>query len=181
MNYCSHCAAPLQVIVPADDNCPRHVCTSCSKIHYQNPQLVVGCVPVWQKKILLCRRNIEPAVGLWTLPAGYLELGETASAGAARETLEETGAVATDLQPYLFYDIVHIGQIYFMFLASLTRPHFHATAESLEVRLFNEEEVPWDRIAFPVIRKVLGQYFDDARNESFSFRVGEVTERMGGG
>jgi ADP-ribose pyrophosphatase YjhB (NUDIX family) len=113
--------------VPDDDERPRYVCPSCGTIHYQNPKLVVGCIPVWEDQILMCRRNIEPRKGYWTLPAGFLENGETTAAGARRETLEETASTVTDLVPYLMVDIVHIHQIYLMFrsrlLAARLPPH----------------------------------------------------------
>jgi len=137
--------------------------------------MVVGCLPVWEDKILLCKRNIEPRKQFWTLPAGYLECSETTREGAIRETLEETGALVVGLQPYRLFDIVHIGQVYLMFLARLEQPEFHATEESIDVRLFAEQDIPWSRIAFPVIEKTLQHYVDDRRHNSFLFRQAQVT------
>ena len=178
MNYCSHCAAPVISEIPQADNRPRFVCTSCDRIHYQNPNVVVGCVPVWNDRVLLCKRNIEPRKGFWTLPAGYLECCETSEEGARRETLEETGAVVVELQPYRFFDIVHIGQVYLMFLARLQAPKFHATEESIDVRLFEEKDIPWSAIAFPVIEKTLQHYFADRKENNFLFRVDQITGRI---
>lgn len=175
MNYCPHCAAPVIFEIPQADNRPRYICSSCDRIHYQNPKIVVGCIPVWDDKILLCKRNIEPRKGLWTLPAGYLECNETNEEGARRETLEETGATVIDLQPYCLLDIVHISQVYLMFLARLQLPEFHATEESMDVRLFQEKDIPWSTIAFPVIEKTLQHYFVDRKNNDFTFRLDQVT------
>lgn len=136
--------------------------------------MVVGCIPVWHDKILMCRRAIEPQRGLWTLPAGFLENGETAAEGAARETLEETGAKVVDLRPYLFFDIVHIQQMYFMFRSRLQKPHFHATRESAEVKLFAQEEIPWREIAFRAIEKTLRAYFQDKPAGVFDFRTYQI-------
>jgi ADP-ribose pyrophosphatase YjhB (NUDIX family) len=119
MNFCSQCGGPVLLTVPDEDDRPRYVCPSCGTIHYQNPKLVVGCIPVWEDRILMCRRNIEPRKGFWTLPAGFLENGETTAEGARRETLEETGSTVAGLTPYLMVDIVHIHQIYLMFRSRL--------------------------------------------------------------
>ena len=178
MNYCSYCAAPVSSEIPPDDNRTRYVCTSCRRIHYQNPKMVVGCIPVWDDKILLCNRNIEPRKGYWTLPAGYLECNESTEEGAVRETLEETGALVVKLQPYRLFDIVHIDQIYFMFLASLRNTNFHATEESIEVRLFKEKDIPWSAIAFPVIETILQHYFKSRRENDFSFHHEQLTEKI---
>ena len=175
MNFCSYCGAPLVSMIPQDDNRLRSICTSCERVHYQNPKMVVGCVPIWENRILLCRRNIEPRKGFWTLPAGYLECNETTEAGARRETSEETGAIVVQLQPYRLFDIVHIGQVYLMFLAHLQAPHFHATSESMEVKLFEENDIPWSAIAFPVILKTLQHYCHDRLGNNFSFCLDQVT------
>ena len=174
MNFCSQCGRPVVQRIPSDDNLPRYVCLSCGAIHYENPRVVVGCIPIWQGRILMCRRNIEPRKGYWTLPAGFLENGETTSAGARRETLEETGAVAVDLVPYLMVDIVHIHQIYLMFRARLQAPDFHPTRESAEVELVREADIPWREIAFKVIEKTLRYYLHDRSGDTFSFRTDTI-------
>ena len=174
MKYCSNCGHLLDWLIPQGDDRPRHVCQSCEMIHYQNPKMVVGCIPEWEDKILLCRRNIEPQKGLWTLPAGFLENGETIADGAIRETREETGATVVDLQPYLLFDIVHIQQIYMMFRSRLLMPEFHSTPESSEVDLFAQKEIPWEEIAFRVIDKTLRNYFEDKRSGKFSFQIQKI-------
>lgn len=178
MNYCSHCAHPVVLEIPPSDSQPRFLCTSCAKIHYENPKMVVGCIPLWQDRILLCQRNIEPARGLWTLPAGYLECGETAAEGAARETLEESGGIVLDLQPYRLFEITHISQIYLMFLAQLQNSEVRVTDESMDVRFFREQHIPWDSIAFPVIEQTLRSFFKDRVQQDFSFKIRRVTQRM---
>ena len=170
MQFCSHCGGPLILAVPPGDDRQRYCCPACGTIHYQNPKLVVGCIPVWQNRILMCRRNIEPRRGCWTLPAGFLENDETAADGARRETLEETGCEVTDLAPYLMVDIVHINQIYLMFRSRLKDIDFHPTPESAEVRLVREAEIPWAQIAFKVIEKTLRRYLADRAEGRFVFR-----------
>ncbi|MGA6925274.1 MAG: NUDIX hydrolase, partial [Desulfosarcina sp.] len=160
--------------VPAHDERPRFVCPACGMVHYQNPKLVVGCIPVWEDRILMCRRNIQPRKGFWTLPAGFLENGETTSDGARRETLEETGAVVVDLKPYLMVDIVAIHQIYLMFRSRLQAPDFHPTRESAEVKLLRKDEIPWEDIAFLVIEKTLQRYFRDCRTGHYGFLIDKI-------
>jgi len=178
MKYCSACGAPVSLQVPPHDERPRYVCKACDTVHYRNPTIVVGCIPEWEGRLLLCRRNIKPRINKWTLPAGYLENDETVTAGARRETWEETGAVVENLIPYRLYDIVHVKQVYLMFRSGLRVPEFKTTHESSEVRLFKEEEIPWDDIAFPVIEETLRCYFRDRAEGTFTFQVGEITKRM---
>jgi ADP-ribose pyrophosphatase YjhB (NUDIX family) len=178
MNYCSNCAAPVKHIVPPDDDRRRFVCPACGVVHYQNPRLVVGSIPVWQDKILLCLRDIEPRRGKWTLPAGYLENGETVKEGARRETHEETGAKVVQLEPYLLFDIVHIHQIYLMFRTQLAGPEYHRTKESAEVRLFSERQIPWDDIAFPAIKKSLACFIADRAKGTFPFQVHRILNKL---
>jgi ADP-ribose pyrophosphatase YjhB (NUDIX family) len=174
MNYCSNCGEKVVLKVPADDNRPRYVCTSCNTVHYQNPRMVVGTIPIWKDQVLLCRRNIEPRKGFWTLPAGFLENGETLADGALRETLEETGSTVVDLVPYVMVDIVYVQQIYLMFRASLREKDFHPTKESSEIQLFRKENIPWDQIAFKVIEKTLYYFFKDRSLGSFDFRTDKI-------
>ena len=174
MNYCSYCGGPVTRLIPEGDDRMRFGCTQCGRIHYQNPKIVVGCIPVWRDRILLCRRNIEPQKGKWTLPAGYLENGETVRQGAARETLEETGAAVTSLRPYLLFDITHIHQVYLIFRGRLRHTGFHSTPESSDVRLFEQDEIPWRDIAFRAIEKSLRYFFDDRGRGRFPFRESQI-------
>ncbi len=163
MNFCSHCGQPVRLRIPEGDNMPRYVCDACGTIHYQNPKIVTGCIPEWEDRLLLCRRAIEPRHGLWTLPAGFMENGETTAEGAARETLEEARArVAVD-RLYALFNIPHINQVYLMFRARLLDLDFAPGPESLEVALFSEQEIPWNELAFPVVKETLNRYFHDRR------------------
>ena len=174
MNYCSNCGQQLTYCTPPGDDRSRHYCEGCGTIHYQNPTMVVGCIPEWDSKILLCRRAIEPRYGKWTLPAGYLENGETVAEGAARETYEEARAKVEGLTPYALYNICYVNQIYFMFRARLVDKRFKPGSESLEVELFAEDEIPWEDIAFRVLQETLIQYFKDRPNGQFPFYMGEI-------
>lgn len=172
--FCTVCGTPTARLVPDDDVLVRDVCTGCGTIHYENPKMVVGSIPEAGNRILLCLRNIEPAKGKWTLPAGYLENGETVQQGAARETLEETGAEVEIINPYRLFNIVHVNQMYLMFTARLLTENFGPTSESLDVGLFHEDEVPWDNIAFKVIRETLIHYFRDRKKKIFPFQIGDI-------
>ncbi|NEX20163.1 NUDIX hydrolase [Thiorhodococcus mannitoliphagus] len=163
MKYCSDCGAPVGLRIPQGDNRERHVCDLCGTIHYQNPKVVVGCIPEWEDKILLCRRAIQPRHGLWTLPAGFMERGETTREGAARETLEEANARVEIGALYSLFNLPHIDQVYMLFRARLLDLDFSPGEESLEVRLFAESEIPWDVLAFQTIRETLDLYFKDRR------------------
>ena len=181
MKYCSQCGSAVDLQVPAGDNMPRHVCSQCGEIHYINPKVVVGCVPQWQDRVLLCRRAIEPRYGLWTLPAGFLERDETTIEGAARETLEEACARVAIKDLYALYNLPHINQVYVMFLADLTAPEFGPGPESLEVGLYREDEIPWQQIAFPVVEQTLRHYFEDRRRGRFQIRTGDIRRLPGAG
>ncbi len=174
MNYCSHCGGEVAIQVPAGDNRPRHCCPRCGAVHYQNPKIVVGCIPEWEDRILLCRRAIEPRYGLWTLPAGFMERGETTQAGAARETLEEANARVAIGELYSLFNLPHIDQVYMIFRSRLLDLDFHPGEESLEVKLFAEHEIPWDELAFPVVRETLALYFRDRGVSALRLRSGDI-------
>jgi len=175
MNFCSHCGAPVRVEVPSGDNRPRHVCSNCGAIHYHNPKMVVGCIPEWEDRILLCRRAIEPKHGLWTLPAGFMENGETTAEGAARETLEEAGARVDNLDLYTMISLPDINQVYLVFRARLLHLDFQPGEESLEACLFQEHEIPWGDLAFRTIHRTLQQYFADRRSGAgYRLHVGAI-------
>ncbi|MES9814024.1 MAG: NUDIX hydrolase [Candidatus Thiodiazotropha sp.] len=179
MKYCSHCGAEVEVRVPEGDNRPRHVCIICSTVHYQNPKIVVGCIPVWEQQILLCRRAIEPRYGLWTVPAGFMENGETSQQGAARETLEEACARVEVEGLYTLFNLPHINQVYLLFRSRLLDLDFAAGEESLEVRLFDEQEIPWEKLAFPVIKESLKLYYADRETGKYPLRSGTIIRAAG--
>lgn len=170
MKYCSNCGATVAFRIPPGDSLPRHVCEQCGTIHYQNPKLVVGALAEWGDRILLCRRAIEPRHGMWTLPAGFMENGETLEQAAARETLEEACARVDNLRLYTLFDLPHISQVYMLFLAELRDLDFAAGEESLEVRLFQQHEIPWSELAFPTIGRTLECYFADRVQQVFRLR-----------
>ncbi len=161
MNFCSHCGQPVERRVPAGDHLLRHICPRCDYIHYQNPKVVTGCIPVWEDKVLLCRRAIEPRLGYWTFPAGYLEMGETSGQGAARETLEETGVEVAVGALLAVINVPHISQIYMVYRARALSAAHHPTLESSETELVSEADIPWREIAFPTIYHSLKFFFDD--------------------
>jgi ADP-ribose pyrophosphatase YjhB (NUDIX family) len=174
MNYCSACASPLQQRKLLEDDRPRHICLSCGKVHYQNPKIVTGCLPIWRESVLLCRRNIEPRKGFWTVPAGFMELGETVEQGAIRETWEEARARVQILAPYSMFNLPHVSQLYLIFRASLTNLEFEPGPESLEVSLFAEENIPWRELAFGTVRQTLEFYFEDFAAGRFPMRAGTI-------
>ena len=176
MKYCSSCGSEVELKIPEDDNLPRYCCIKCQDIHCQNPKLITGTIPVKEEKILLCKRAIHPRQGLWTLPAGFLENGETIGQGAYRETLEETSTEVKMGNLYTIFNIPQISQIYMLFLAEVLRDDFGQTPESLEVRLFEEDEIPWEELAFPFVPLVLKHYFNDRKNDNFELKI-ETIER----
>ena len=179
MNFCSECGNAVEVSIPEGDNRPRHVCPSCGAVHYQNPKVVVGCIPVWKDRVLLCRRAIEPRYGLWTVPAGFMENGETSQQGAARETLEEACARVDVEGLYTLFNLPYINQVYLLYRSRLLDLDFAAGEESLEVALFREQEIPWEALAFPVIRESLRLFFADLPQGRFPLRGGTI-ERLEG-
>jgi ADP-ribose pyrophosphatase YjhB (NUDIX family) len=174
IHHCRVCGSSTEYRIPADDNRERAICGRCGEIHYENPINVVGTVPVWEQRVLLCRRAIEPRHGLWTLPAGFLELGESTEEGALRETDEEAGA-RIELGPlFTVLNVVPAGQVHFFYRARLLDPHFDPGPETLEARLFAEHEVPWDQIAFRTVRQTLEHYFADRARDRFELHTGDV-------
>ena len=165
---------PFFFLKPADDNRDRATCTVCTTIHYENPLNVVGTLPVWQDKVLLCRRAIEPRRGLWTLPAGFMELGETTEEGALRETVEEAGARVQLEGLYSLLNVVRVGQVHLFYRARMLDLDFVPGPESLEARLFAEDEVPWDELAFRTTRKTLEFFFADRREGRYAFHAADI-------
>ena len=163
--------------IPEGDNLPRYVCDQCQTIHYQNPNIVAGSIPASGNRILLCRRAIEPRYGLWTLPAGYMENNETVEQAALRESLEEANANVELEQLYAVFSLPHANQVYMMYRARLLDEDFSAGTESLEVRLFDEQEIPWDKLAFSTIYYTLKYYFEDRARGEYILRSHPV-EKM---
>ena len=174
MKFCSDCAGPLVDRVPPGDDRVRRWCEACQKAHYQNPLTVVGCLVERDDEVLLCRRAIEPAHGKWTVPAGFLELGETLAAGAARETWEEAGARVRVLAPHSHLDLPHIGQHYAMFRAKLTAPEICAGVESLECAFFAFDDIPWETLAFPAVHFALRLRIADRKSGVANIHHGQV-------
>jgi len=174
MKYCSNCGVTVIKIIPEGDDRLRFVCESCNTIHYDNPRVIVGCVPEYEGKILLCKRAIAPREGWWTLPAGFMEDGETSVQGAARETWEEARARVCDQQLYRLFDIPNINQLYMFYRAVVVDGLYGVGPESTEVALFSEEEIPWREIAFPVVHHALKEYFSDRKTNHFPVRVSSI-------
>ena len=179
MKFCSECAHPVSLSIPEGDNRPRYVCANCDAIHYQNPKMVVGSIPVWEEdgqlQVLLCKRAIEPRYGKWTLPAGFMELGETMAQGAARETAEEAGAEVEMGAFFSAMSIPRVGQVHVFYLARLLHDRFDPGHESLEARLFTEHDLPWDELAFTTVRETLKRFFADRRLGQFGVHDVDIT------
>lgn len=169
MRYCPQCGHTVNMVIPAGDNRMRPVCPSCDYIDYDNPRLITGTIPLYEGKVLLCRRNIEPRLGFWTLPAGFMENQETTSQGALRETLEESGSKAVCKQAFSMISIPRINQVHLYYLAELERDDFHPTEESSEVALFELTEIPWDELAFSSVSKTLELFIEDHKTGQYGF------------
>lgn len=174
MAFCQQCGHPVQSLIPQGDNRPRLVCPSCGHIHYDNPKLICGALVVHDDKVLLCQRAIEPQYGLWTLPAGFMEIGETTAQGAMRETLEEADAIAINPRLYCIYDIPEIGQVYMLYLTQLQDGQFGVGSESLQCELFDEADIPWDKLAFEAVRRTLRHYFADRSANQPSYPTSQL-------
>jgi ADP-ribose pyrophosphatase YjhB (NUDIX family) len=178
LKHCRECGVAVVYRLPGDgDTRERAICTACHTVHYENPLNVVGTVPVWGdngEQVLLCKRNIEPRWGKWTLPAGFMELGETTAQGAARETDEEAGAEYEMQDLFTVMNVVRVGQVHFYYRARLLSPVFNPGHETIEARLFTEAEIPWDEIAFRTVKETLEHYFDDRRKGCFEMHVQDI-------
>jgi ADP-ribose pyrophosphatase YjhB (NUDIX family) len=175
IKHCRVCGTAVNYRVPADDNRERAVCPACGEIHYENPINVVGTVPVWGDQVLLCRRNIEPRHGYWTLPAGFLELAESTAEGALRETVEEAGARVEMQGLFTVLNVVRAGQVHLYYLARMLDTSLAPGPETIEARLFAEHEVPWEQLAFRTVQQTLELYFADRRSGHFGVHTGDVT------
>jgi ADP-ribose pyrophosphatase YjhB (NUDIX family) len=174
MNFCPKCGTKLALRVPPGDSLPRHVCDQCGTIHYRNPLVVVGTIPEWEDRVLLCKRAIEPRYGLWTLPAGFMELGETTAQGALRETLEEARARVELGEVFSLLSVPHLDQVHLFYRARLLDRDFSAGEETLEVALFDEAHIPWEAIAFRTTATTLRFFFADRKTGAFRLHTGEI-------
>ncbi len=178
MNFCSDCGKSVSRRIPHGDNVVRFVCDSCQAIHYHNPKIVAGCIPEWGDQILLCRRAIEPRTGLWTFPSGFMEIGESTEQAAIRETKEEAQADVAITALHAVLSLPHAGQVYMVFRGRMLTPTYDAGEESLEVRLFPLLDIPWDHIAFPVVREALRRYVDDVASGRFQLHLASLPDRI---
>ena len=178
IKHCRQCGAAVQHRLPDDgDTRVRAICPACGTVHYQNPLNVVGTVPVWGpdgEQVLLCLRNIEPRRGKWTLPAGFMELGETTAQGALRETQEEAGAEVALEGLFTLLNVARVGQVHIYYRARLLSERFAPGHETLEARLFHEHEIPWEELAFRTVQETLRHYFDDRRRGHFGVHTGDI-------
>lgn len=186
MKFCSECAHPVALAIPEGDNRPRYVCPHCHTIHYQNPKLVIGSIPVWEQdgklQVLLCKRAIEPRYGYWTLPAGFMENEETTEQAAVRETEEEAGANVELGKLFTLLNVAHVHQVHLFYLARLRDLNFAPGEESLEVALYTQDEIPWDELAFPTVRTTLELFFEDRvkvrEGGSYGFHSRDIVRPM---
>jgi len=176
IKHCRKCGTSVVYRIPDDgDTKERAICTACTTVHYENPLNVVGTVPIWGDKVLLCKRNIEPRWGKWTLPAGFMELNETVAEGAARETVEESGAEFELEGLFSLVNVARVGQVHLFYRARLLSDRFNPGFETIEARLFAEDEIPWDEIAFRTVKETLEHYFADRRAGTFSIHAIDIT------
>lgn len=180
MKFCSQCGANVSHKIPAGDNRHRYVCDHCHTVHYENPRIIAGCLPIYKNQVLLCKRAIEPRYGLWTLPAGFMENGESTEQAALRETYEEANAKVHIEKLYTLTSILHVDQVQIIYLATLPEPKFSVSEESLEVKLFSEDEIPWDELAFPTITNALRFYFEDRKEGIFPMRHLQIGRNASG-
>lgn len=178
IKHCHECGNIVIYRLPDDgDTKLRAICTVCSTVHYENPLNVVGTLPTWGDdgaQVLLCKRNIQPRKGKWTLPAGFMELNETTSEGAARETVEEAGAQFEMQALFALMNVAKVGQVHLFYRAKLLSANFDPGTETIEAKLFTEAEIPWDEIAFKTVQECLKLYFEDRRKASFGFHVMDI-------
>lgn len=176
IQHCKQCGAAVVYRLPDDgDTKERAVCTACNTVHYENPLNVVGTVPIWKDKVLLCLRNIEPRRNKWTLPAGFMELNETTAEGAARETVEEAGAQFEMQEIFSLLNVPRVGQVHLFYRARLLSDQFDPGPETVEARLFTEAEIPWDELAFRTVKETLERFFADRRDGRFGFHTIDIT------
>ena len=174
MKYCCQCGSQVRIGIPEGDDRSRHICDACGVVHYHNPKVIVGCIPVWGDKVLLCRRAIEPRLGFWTLPAGFMEMGENLQAAASREAMEEANVEVEIGSLYNLFSLPHISQVYVFFRANMVNESFFPGYESLETRLFQQQDIPWDELAFETVRRSLAYFFAVRETGQFVMRMEDV-------
>ena len=177
MRYCNQCGQPVEIKVPCGDNLPRYVCTNCEAVHYENPRIVAGCVCEWKGQILLCKRAIEPRLGFWTIPAGFMEKGETTAQAAARETSEEANAQVSIDALFAMINVPHIDQVHLMFRGRLIDGNYSPGLESEVVLLADRTKIPWDEIAFPSVKFTLERYLEDLDKNVFGMHVTDIAPK----
>lgn len=181
IKFCSCCGSKVEYKIPEGDNRERACCPSCKEIHYVNPKIVVGTIPVYEDKILLCKRAIEPRYGYWTLPAGFMELNETTAEGAIRETWEEAQATV-ELGPlFSAFDVIRADQVHLFYRAQMTEPTFASGTESLDVKLFRPEDIPWDELAFKTVSTTLKMFFEDQKKGFYGLHTGDIFDHVSWG
>ena len=183
LKHCRVCGTVVILRLPDDgDTKERAVCPACKTVHYENPLNVVGTVPIWEvggdrgkPQVLLCKRNIEPRWGKWTLPAGFMEMGETTAEGAARETVEEAGAQFEMQGLFSIVNVVRVGQVHLFYRAKLLSTVFNPGHETIDARLFSEADIPWDELAFRTVKETLERYFADRRSGHFGIHSVDIS------
>jgi ADP-ribose pyrophosphatase YjhB (NUDIX family) len=175
MRFCCYCGSPIRQGIPEGDNRIRGICDACGAVHYENPKVIAGCIPVWRERVLLCRRAIEPRRGFWTLPAGFMEQGETLTQAAHREAVEEAN-IDVDIDGlYTIFNLPHISQVYVFFRARMLSERFFAGYETLEAKLFREHEIPWEELSFETVRRSLCLFFEDRKAGQFQIHLEDVS------
>jgi ADP-ribose pyrophosphatase YjhB (NUDIX family) len=175
IKHCKNCGTAVVYRLPDDgDTKNRAVCPACNTVHYENPLNVVGTVPHFGNKVLLCKRNIEPRKGKWTLPAGFMELDETTSEGAARETVEEAGAQFEMQELFSVLSVPKVGQVHLFYRARLSSDQFAPGFETMEAKLFAEADIPWDEIAFRTVKVTLEKYFADTKSGNYGVHEADI-------
>ncbi len=173
MKFCSNCGTSISFGPIEGEHLPRYYCHNCTLIHYENPKIIVACLPIWEDKIMLCRRGIEPRLGYWNLPGGFMENKESVETGALRELLEETGCEATILNVHSIYSVLPVHQVHVCFLVEMNNLAYHLTPESTEIQLFAEADIPWKEIAFASNTFALKKYFQDKNQGTSQTHLGQ--------
>jgi ADP-ribose pyrophosphatase YjhB (NUDIX family) len=179
MKFCSNCAYPISFNLVEGEHIPRFHCTSCGVIHYVNPKIIVGCLPIWEDKVMLCKRGIEPQYGLWNIPGGFMENEETTEEGAVREMFEETKGAVNVIGLHTVFNVVPVNQVHLHFLVEMKDLNFSLTPESIDIQLFKEEDIPWQDIAFASTKFALRKYFEDRKNNTRNTHTGSLLQKEG--